>query len=75
MKCAIEDCPDRADPDGGPVCRPHQVWTAAFMRRCLAAIEAAITSDDGLDGVVGERILREAGHWMPLPAAPQERDK
>lgn len=31
--------------------------------RLLDAIEVAITSEDGLDGLDGERLLRECGRW------------
>jgi hypothetical protein len=64
MKCAIVGCNERADPDGGVLCKKkHQAWTAALMRRCLKAIETAITDEDGLDGREGEAILRDAGYW------------
>lgn len=70
MKCEIGECQQRADPDGGRLCIEHQKWTASRMRRCLSAIETAITSEDGLDGLVGERLLRELGKW-PFPAPPR----
>lgn len=35
----------------------------AFQRRCLEAIEKAIAHEDGLDGLEGDPILREAGYW------------
>lgn len=46
---------------------PADVWTDDFKRRCLSAIEAAISYEDGLDGLVGEAILKEAGKWPTLP--------
>jgi hypothetical protein len=68
MKCAIDECRERADVDGGALCKEHQQWTASRMRRAARAIETAITSEDGLDGLVGERILREVGYWKkPQP--------
>lgn len=70
MNCAIIDCPQRADPDGGVLCIQHVRWTAGFMARCLSAIETAITSEDGLDGVEGERLLREIGKWPLAPKRP-----
>lgn len=63
MRCAIPECDQRADPDGGVLCLPHRRWTASRMRRCLAAIERAIADEDGLDGADGEPLLRELGHW------------
>lgn len=36
-----------------------------LLSRCLQAIETAITDEDGLDGLAGERLLREAGYWPP----------
>jgi hypothetical protein len=62
-KCAIDECTDRADVDGGALCPVHAQWTASRMRRVLSAIETAITADDGLDGSVGEALLRELGKW------------
>ena len=43
------------------------VWTDDFKRRCLSAIDAAIFDEDGLDGRVGEMLLKEAGKWPALP--------
>lgn len=37
----------------------------ALTLRALRAIETAITSEDGLDGLEGEAILREAGYYPP----------
>jgi hypothetical protein len=65
MKCAIGGCVERADPDGGAICVPHQKWTAAFMRRCCRAIETAVTSEDGIDGYEAEALLREVNYWPP----------
>ncbi len=49
--------------------------TPSLLARCLAAIETAITDEDGLDGVVGERLLREAGYWPPDPYAASSSDE
>lgn len=68
MKCAITECQSGADPDGGELCVEHRKWTAPLMRRCLEAIESAITSEDGLDGLEGERLLRDLG-YLPKRAA------
>jgi hypothetical protein len=39
-----------------------QGWQS-LKERLLQAVEVAITSEEGLDGLVGERLLREAGYW------------
>lgn len=59
MRCHIPECENPSDPDGGVLCVTHQQWTASRMRRCLDAIQVAIMDEDGLDGLVGERLLRE----------------
>mgnify|MGYP001604796123 FL=1 len=68
-RCAITDCQRASYP--GWICTAHQRWTASRMRRCLEAIEAAVVSDDGLDGRVAEQLLRELGQWPTL--SPWER--
>jgi hypothetical protein len=71
-KCAIGGCQRPVDSestrrpeelDGYNLCATHAKWTAPLMRRCLTAIETAIANEDGLDGLEGEQILRDIGHW------------
>jgi hypothetical protein len=35
-----------------------------WVRRACDAIKTAITDEDGLDGLAGERLLREVGYWL-----------
>jgi hypothetical protein len=35
----------------------------SWQQRACEAIEQAIASDDGLDGLDGERLLQEVGYW------------
>jgi len=62
-KCAIEQCNQARDLNGGYLCAEHRRWTALLMRRCVEAIEKAIADEDGLDGREGETLLRELGYW------------
>ena len=72
MKCVIIGCELPADINGGMLCVGHQRWTAPRMTRALAAIDMAITREDGLDGLVGEKLLRELGYWPDRPLPPKE---
>lgn len=62
-KCAISGCDLGVKENGGRVCVQHEAWTVDFMRRCVEAIETAIVDEDGLDGLAGEKLLKEAGYW------------
>lgn len=50
------------------ICGQYQyaeIHQLSLKERLLRAVEEAITSEDGLDGLVGEKLLREAGYWPP----------
>lgn len=48
----------------------HELHKPPMLQRLCEAIETAITSEDGLDGLVGERLLLEVGYW-PARVLPE----